>query len=564
MFPPIMPPSRRHYALRIAGILLLAAALYLVGNNTVSLWDRDEPRYAQTSRQMLESGDWVVPRILDEVRIKKPIFIYWCQAFSMKCFGTNEFAARLPSVVAMLLTLGMLSLVLPRAVGRRRALWTTLILATSALAIAAAKMCLTDSVLLLFITAAQLCLAGLYLRRPTRLAQRYAIAVPMWIAFALAVLTKGPVVLGVQLATMLVLLIFDWKSLGAWWWRRTSPLVGIVIVVAICLPWAYLIHQREPSFFSTILQNEVINRARSGQEGHKGPPGYYLLTVWGTFFPWSLLLPAVIVHAWKRRRVPVIRFALAAIIGPWVMFELIQTKLPHYVLPTYPALAFLSADFLLSAARRARQWTAASGTKSPPFADRAFIAIVSCWALIVLLIATAPWAGLLLFNAPTAPGLVAMIILPILALIYGVLVVRRFREARPLAAAATMGIGAAVLIGVLYGGYFPYAQYLRISPQLANVLVREQARIPGDAIMIEYKEMSLAFYQGGTIRPQSDNKFLEKTPPEQWPRYIVAPREIYRTAPRERQEQLYILTEVHGLNYADGGKIQDVLVLRKR
>src|SRR5256885_5252711 len=96
--------------LKITLIICCAFGVYLAGNGRVSLWDRDEPRYAQTSRQMLQSGDWVVPHLLDKVRTAKPIFIYWCQASAMKVFGDNEFAARLPSSLAMTLTLVLLAM----------------------------------------------------------------------------------------------------------------------------------------------------------------------------------------------------------------------------------------------------------------------------------------------------------------------------------------------------------------------------------------------------------------------------------------------------------------------
>src|SRR5437867_688247 len=89
--------------------IIASAMVYLPGNDRVALWDRDEPRYAQTSRQMLQSGNWVVPRLMDKVRTAKPIFIYWCQATAMKLFGDNAFAARLPSAVAMVLTLILLA-----------------------------------------------------------------------------------------------------------------------------------------------------------------------------------------------------------------------------------------------------------------------------------------------------------------------------------------------------------------------------------------------------------------------------------------------------------------------
>src|SRR5436190_21887256 len=111
-------PARATNRFRICLIIAGSLAVYLAGNARVSLWDRDEPRYAQTSRQMLRSGDWVVPRLLDEVRTAKPIFIYWCQATSMKLFGDNDFAARLPSAIALTLTLVMVAVAVYRWTGR--------------------------------------------------------------------------------------------------------------------------------------------------------------------------------------------------------------------------------------------------------------------------------------------------------------------------------------------------------------------------------------------------------------------------------------------------------------
>src|SRR5437899_4567587 len=90
-------------------LMVVAAAVYLLGNDRVPLWDRDEPRNAQAARQMLTSGDWVVPHFLDKVRTAKPPFTAWCQAVAMSALGQNSFAARLPSAVAMTLTLIVLA-----------------------------------------------------------------------------------------------------------------------------------------------------------------------------------------------------------------------------------------------------------------------------------------------------------------------------------------------------------------------------------------------------------------------------------------------------------------------
>ena len=83
--------------LRLAIVVVAALLVYRIGNNTVGLWDRDEPRYAQTSKQMVQSGDWVVPRLLDRVRTAKPILIYWCQATAMKRLKSRSISLRTDS-----------------------------------------------------------------------------------------------------------------------------------------------------------------------------------------------------------------------------------------------------------------------------------------------------------------------------------------------------------------------------------------------------------------------------------------------------------------------------------
>jgi 4-amino-4-deoxy-L-arabinose transferase-like glycosyltransferase len=212
-------PSPRSLVLLIA----LAATLYLVGNGRVSLWDRDEPRYAQTSRQMLEGGDWVVPRFLDKVRTAKPVFIYWCQASAMALLGKDGdagvFAARLPSALSMTLVLAITAVALRRSFGPAHAFWATLVLATSALVVWSAKACTTDAVLLLGITAAQVCLYRVWRGRAT-----WPVVILLAVAVGQAGLTKGPVVLGVMAMTLLALGAF--RAVDAWLACRRSAAGG--------------------------------------------------------------------------------------------------------------------------------------------------------------------------------------------------------------------------------------------------------------------------------------------------------------------------------------------------
>jgi 4-amino-4-deoxy-L-arabinose transferase-like glycosyltransferase len=580
---------------KIILIILGCAAVYLAGNARVSLWDRDEPRYAQTSRQMLQSGDWVVPHLLDKIRTAKPIFIYWCQASAMKIFGGNEFAARFPSALAMTLALVVLAIAISRTVGPSRAMWTIFVLGTSALAIAAAKMCLTDGVLLFFVTSAQACLGLLYARPRTTflplplgegrgegvlenqsaspregpltlaLSRRARgsnlhVAIFMWIAIAFAGLTKGPPVLGISFTTMLVLAIFD-RAKNFAWWARTRPILGIVILTIICAPWLILIHQRSPGFLESSIGHEVIDRMRTPQEGHGGKPGTYLLVICAGGFPWSLLFPAAILHAWRRRHLPAIRFALSAVIGPWLMFELIPTKLPFYILPIFPFLAFLTADMLVRAGRKVHD----------QLSNKGFVKIVGIWCAIVVVVACLPWMSVRMFKPYiNSISIASMVLATLIAIAYVGGVYVSFRADRPLRAAAVMGIGMMLIVLVMYVGYFPSAQFLRTSQRIADVLHEHAGK---DAMMIDYKEDSLPWCEGGTIRPQRDNDFLVHNPPQMWPNFLVLTGEVWRKTPFEIQDQFEILGgyPIRGWDYSDhlpstpgAGRVVDVFVLRKK
>jgi len=189
---------------RLVMLLIAALGLYLVGNGSVALLDRDEPRYAQASRQMLQSGDWVVPRFLDDIRAKKPPLIYWAQASAMAVCGDNAFAARLPSALAIFACALILAVLVWHGVSPQHAVWTTLIFCSAALTIFAAKSALTDGVALLFTVVAQACLFAIW-----RGNRSWAIAILLAVAIGLGVLTKG-VILGILLVTILTLEFFRW------------------------------------------------------------------------------------------------------------------------------------------------------------------------------------------------------------------------------------------------------------------------------------------------------------------------------------------------------------------
>ena len=558
---PAAPRTRRRAgpgAWRLALILVMAATLYLVGNDRVGLWDRDEPRYAQTSKQMLESGDWVVPRFLGTVRTAKPIMIYWLQATSMRLLGPAEFAARLPSALCMLATLAVLGFAIARAIGCERAVWTVFILSTSALAIAAAKMCITDAALLLFVTGAQLCLFRIYTG-----ARSLGVSALLWLCIGLAVLTKGPVVLGVQASTVLLLAVLDvgkrWKSGAAWkealsYVRRTRPLIGLVIAAAVAAPWLVLLHRREPTFLPTTLYHDVFTRMRRPLEGHKGPPGFYLATVLATYFPWCLFLVLTFVVAFRHRRLAPIRFALAACIGPWVVWEFIQTKLMHYVLPAFPALAFLTADALVRCFRGQHR------DLHRPLAWK----VTTVWALAAAACGLIPWLALKVARAAELP-VMAMSAASFIAAAYAATVLWLMVKRKLRHACVVMGVGMAAAIAVFYALILPGMGFLWMPQRLGSTL-RHEAKSEGNGrmLMLDYQEDSLGYYSGGVVRPAtrgaSWNAWMNDR--GNWSKWMVMTRKLWDESP-QLHGHYTVITRQMGVPYADRLEVVEVLIVRR-
>jgi 4-amino-4-deoxy-L-arabinose transferase-like glycosyltransferase len=551
---------------RVRMVLLLTAALglYLLGNASVPLMDRDEPRYAQCSRQMLQSGDWVVPRLYDEIRAKKPPLIYWCQASVMAVIGDTAFAARLPSVLAIFATAVLLAKFVWKSAGPKLALWTVLVFCTSALVIVAAKSSMTDAMLLLWITIAQICLYVIW-----RGDRSWRVVIILAIAIALGLLAKVLIV-GVELATIVVLAIMQWRwgsavPEPATWnpaanFRANAPkkpnlvlsiaqiLVATIIVIAIVAPWFYLVHHRSPEFLAA-MRSEAQGHLTRDMEGHAGYPGMHLLFIWGDFFPWSLLLPAAIVVGWKQRMEPRTRFALAAVIGPWLMAEFaIRTKLPQYMLPTIPALAFLAASAIVHGL----------GDKFHGFSARPFVGAARIWAGVVIVIGLLPWLAALRFHP--LPWF-TMTVISLGAIAWGVSIMLCLQRGRAAAGIAGLGIGMICLTGLLYGLYLRRAQFLRLSILAADVLKAEGATKPGDAIMTDYKEPSLAFYQGGTIRERL-SPTVTKAHYDDWAPWIVMTRDVWNRSSPEIRSHLEIVADFHGLSVADGMRDVDVMVVR--
>ncbi|HWA23971.1 MAG TPA: glycosyltransferase family 39 protein [Caulobacterales bacterium] len=354
-------------------VALISLAAGLPGVFRLPVLDRDEARFAQASAQMLERGDFVRIAVQDEPRNKKPIGIYWLQSAAVSLFSKPEareiWAYRLVSAAGALLAAWSCLWGGTALVGRRAALLGAGLLGACVLLSTEAMIAKTDATLCGFTTLAMGALARL---RQTDSAARNVgarslglrtlagedagglYALLFWAAIAFGILIKGPVtpmVAGLCLATL-----WFWEKRAAWMKPLVHP-AGPLIAALIVLPWFIAIGAAtNGKFFADAVGGDLGRKVVGGDEGHGGPPGYHLLLLPLLSFPIAIGLPAAARVAWRAIKAPrqddvsaAMRFLIAWAAPTWIVFELLPTKLVHYPLPAYPALALLAGAGLVTA-----------------------------------------------------------------------------------------------------------------------------------------------------------------------------------------------------------------------
>lgn len=309
--------------------------------------DRDESRFVQSSRQMVTTGDLIDIRFQDEPRHKKPIGIYWAQSLAAVVSGQGADAPlavwRLPSLIGAVLAVVLTAALTAPLVGAGPALMGGLLLAATLVLGAEARIAKTDALLLALIVAGQGVLARLHAGAtglaPAAKGRSWAWA--FWLSVGAAVLVKGPIAPLVIGMTAGVVSLWrrrvDWLAPLAHW---PSLLAGL----AVFLPWLTAISIISGGdFWRASLGDDMLAKAASGVEGKGAPPGTYLGMMWLTLFPATLIVVPAMAGLWRKRAHPAVMFLIAWIVPTWVMFELVPTKLVHYTMPTYPALAVLAA-----------------------------------------------------------------------------------------------------------------------------------------------------------------------------------------------------------------------------
>ncbi len=476
---------------RVCGLLVVFSLIaFLPGFFQIPPVDRDEARFAQATKQMLESGQYVDIRFQDEVRYKKPVGIYWLQVAAVKAgeavgiphARTTIWLYRLPSLIgatgAVLLTYWTALAFVPR----RSALLAALMMASSVLLGVEARLAKTDAALLLTCVAAMGAMARIYLasRRAPDANVGWRLPAVLWTALAGGVLIKGPLILMFVGLTALTLSIAD--RTGRWIWKL-RPFAGLVWLLVLVLPWfVAIVAKSGASFFEHSVGEDMLAKVFGGQEAHGAPPGLYFLLFWVTFWPGSVLAGLAAPRVWQARREPGARFLLAWLIPSWSVFEAVITKLPHYVLPLYPAIAILIVGILESGGLSTNRWLR-RGT--------------SGWFLFPVVIAVVVVTGFIIINRDL--GFVAWPFAAATAIV-GLFAWRLYEVDGP-ESSLLRGMVSSVLIAVtVYAVTFPSLPALFPSALIADGLRVSDCSEPQVASTGYYQEPSLVFLLGTDTR----------------------------------------------------------------
>ena len=242
-------------------------------------------------------------------------------------------------------------------VTRRGAVLAGLIMCSSVLLGIEARLATTDAVLLLTTTTVMGALARVYLswqRGEAFARDAWALPAIFWTAMAASVLVKGPLIFLIAGLAIAALGVLD-RSVQ--WLRRLRPVPGVIWMLVLILPWFIAIYLKSgDSFFVNSVGGDMLSKVAAPQESHGAPPGLYFVLFWVTFWPASTLAGVAAPAVWRARREPGAQFLLAWLVPSWIVFELIITKLPHYVLPMYPAIAILIVGALQSHALSRSAW----------------------------------------------------------------------------------------------------------------------------------------------------------------------------------------------------------------
>jgi len=511
-------------------IVLLGLSLNLSGTWLLPLIDRDEPRFAEASREMLARPDWVVPWFNGAPRYDKPPLIYWAQMACYRCLGETPLAARLPSALFATGTSLLLFFWARRLTKPRPALVAAVMFTTCLQLAVHARLAVADMPMIFFVCAAQW--SGWEASRPDA-ARPGRWWVVFYVSLALGFLAKGPVawlpVAGLALGRWLYPQQFKF-SLGGF-------VLGMLLTLGLVALWGIpALLRTHGDFLSVGLGYHVFGRSVGIVDGHgaktlRGWIGwlpFYLVTFFFSFFPWAFRFPQALRDWWPTRQEDVPGSYLLIQAGlVFLVFTLVRTKLPHYTLPAFPGLALWLARV-----------EAAGGLKGWRVGKPVILAVV--FTMLTLSVVLAVFL-------PVWWGLRLTIILPVLmatAVFAGVL--KGWRGETLAAAMSVMILSITLAIGLGLRPYFlAHNLFEKARPQLQPAMEFAAVRYEEPSLVWEFGRVLTNHMQYLSVTEAVD--FLHRSQPS----VLIVPTSLYETNLIRPPGPVTVI-QVQGVNWVTG------------
>lgn len=533
-------------------IALAVMVLYLLMSTRSTLWDRDEPRYARVTVEMVDSGRYLVPTFNDQIWFDKPPLLYWLMSFPVRLLGPTELACRFFGAVGTAITCLLTFYIGRRLLDSKTGLWAMVILASTLLVLIVGSAATSDAVLLPFIVAVLLIFT--YTSVP---GTRFSHVILMGIALGLGMLTKGPIGL-MPIPVIGAILWFNRKtSVNV---RRNILLVGISLAIgfSIFAAWAIPVNSfTNGEFFRVFIGRHVLSRALKPMEHHGGNfflyLPYYLPVIIIGFFPWTLHLPGAFSAVaggrvgGKYGRI----FLFSWIIPIFIIMTLAATKLPHYILFIWPALALAVAGTIIAAQQnrltdRDKIWLRRGVWFFGPLAiTMALSLIVGPW---FQQIPGLGWVGL-------ASGIV-LFIMAIPAIYYQ-------RANRPHVSAKVLIVGILIFEVPVLFGLLPAIEQVKLSPAIAKA-VKLKTDKDTPVVVYNFREPTLNFYIGRHIESLHSEEAVAAWAKQPDYGVLIIPNDMLNQIQRNYGAlPLDKIASKKGLNYSKGKTLELVALIRR-
>lgn len=527
-------------------IIIAAAYLFIASRST--LWDRDEPRFARAAVEMLQSGNYLVPTFNGQLWADKPILTYWLMSLSIKLFGVNEFACRFWSALGTAISCLLTFAIGKKILGARQGLWAMIILASSVMILVVGTMATADGITLpLILGAMAVFIWGL------SNGFRFYHIVFIGILMGFGMLAKGPIG-ALPLPVMIISLWFLRINYRDFIKKSLAILVSFFLAAAIFLLWAIPADIASGGqFLSIFIGRHIINRFFRPMEHHGGNfllfLPYYLPVIIGGFFPWIIFLPAALYSAIKNKlcdkKYEVV--LLVWIISIVLLMSLAATKLPHYIIFIWPAMAVLSAGIFTKneLSVQEKKWLARGNWLFVP---------VGLIAGLVLIAFSFFMFKIRMFF-PEIYSLFVPACLCGIILLFMTFLAARYSIKGRIAAVCPTVLAGIILFQLLYmKGVQPVFERLKITPSIAG----EINKFAPDAAVATYKfgEPSLNFYIGKNIKELSNQDDAVEWLKQKNTAVLIIPENEYVKIERLCGDlPVMLVSSREGLNFSKGKKI---------